>query len=75
MMEDSNGLINQRWVTAERGKVMRGRYAGCLLRAGAVFDDPYIAILLPGGGWQRLEQLEGASVCELKNAIDQWLGM
>ena len=68
----------QNWVDEKHGVVIGGIYDKCLLRAG-VCDGPYIDILIPCNGWDRLivnyirndkdpEKLE-----QLKQQVDVWL--
>lgn len=68
------------WMDEEHGMVTDGVYMGCLLRAGQS-GGPYIDILLPHAGWQRLESHsmpynadeDSQHLDELKSQVKAWL--
>lgn len=73
-----SGLVMQLWLDDQHGRVTGGPYDGNLLRAG-VCDGPYIDILMPRAGWQRLDQKyhrndeDPEKLVALKLQVDKWL--
>lgn len=66
-------FIMQRWITPGRGRIVGGIYDGILLRAGVDFHETYVDMLMPGRGWQRLEQITEGSLPDIKALVDKWL--
>ncbi len=74
-------LFMQEWMDEFHGRVTGGRYDGNLLRAG-VSNGPYVDMLMPGGGWNRIDSIymsgrtndfQLSELPALKEKIDEWL--
>lgn len=78
MNDTTEALVMQLWLDDTHGRVQGGVYHGNLLRGG-VCDGPYIDMLMPGLGWERLDSVfmnknkDPENLRKLKRSIDKWL--